>query len=391
MTVEIVRTLRATLLDPTANKQAKLRRLAETYREALCECQRASCRTTSETNSIVTPYALPYQVKDALKAYVPTISEADSVGSDPPIRFVNRAGRFDREYDRTNEFAWRVPQPGRGTDFWVPLSINPDDESRWDDLVNDKKRPGDLQLLNAGNQWRLHVAISRTVQVREIRETSTPIGIDIGEQALLTACAIDDGTPTRPIIVGGAEAKRFRKELFTTIRRRAAEWRIEERRRKFQNALTDIVERASRSTIEYVEEFDEPVIVMEDLAGIRDGLGKRDFLNRRLHSWAFSRIQGRIQDKAIEAGIPVRFVSPVHSSITCHACGSTGERPDRATFKCFTESCHITEFQSDINAAVNIAIRADLGGETGRLKPGWNDSPRDGSAGDSATGCQLTD
>ena len=32
-------------------------------------------------------------------------------------------------------------------------------------------------------------------------------------------------------------------------------------------------------------------------------------MNRRLHSWAFARLQGRIEDKATEAGIPVEILT----------------------------------------------------------------------------------
>ena len=46
--------------------------------------------------------------------------------------------------------------------------------------------------------------------------------------------------------------------------------------------------------------------------------------------------------------------------------------------------------QADINAAVSIANRPNLGGEIGRMKSDRNDSLRDGSTGDSTTGCQHT-
>ena len=170
MNVEYIRTHRTTLLDPAAHKQDKLKRLADTHRQALSECFHAGCRTMTEANSIVTPYDLPYQVKDALKAYVPTITDANNIGSDPPIRFLNRAGRFDRNPDKNHEFAWRVPQPGRGTNFWIPLCINPDDESLWADLVNDRRSSGGLQLLNTGDKWRLHVTLSRMADVRDVRK-----------------------------------------------------------------------------------------------------------------------------------------------------------------------------------------------------------------------------
>lgn len=389
MTATYVRTLRAILLDPTAKKRVKLERLEETYRGALRKCLTVGCQSMSETNTVVTPFELPYQVKDALKSYVPTIAGSESDCENSPVRFVNRAARFDRDPNRVHEFVWRVPQPGRGTDFWIPLRINPNDEPVWEDLVHKRVLPGELQLLYKGGNWRLHVAISRPIEWEGHQRAGTPIGIDIGEQSLVTACALDDETPVRPILIDGAESKRLRKELFTTVRRfqrrDVADWRIDERKRTFQNTFTDIIEQTSRSVVDYAETFDDPIIVLEDLDGFRYGLDERKFLNRRLHTWPFGRLQRRIHDKAVEAGIPVQFGSPVHSSTTCHACDVEGTRPDRGTFECTNTSCYVTEFHADINAAANMAKRADLGGETGRVKSDRDDSPQDGSAGDSAT------
>jgi len=46
--------------------------------------------------------------------------------------------------------------------------------------------------------------------------------------------------------------------------RDAAEWRIDERFDHYQNALTDIVEKASRQAVEYARGFEKTVLVMED-------------------------------------------------------------------------------------------------------------------------------
>jgi len=59
---------------------------------------------------------------------------------------------------------------------------------------------------------------------------------------------------------------------------------------------------------------------MEDLTYIRERLDYGKYMNRRLHSWAFARLQGRIEDKATEAGIPVEYVNPAYTSQTCHSC-----------------------------------------------------------------------
>ena len=217
----------------------------------------------------------------------------------------------------------------------------------------------------------------------------THIGLDIGETALITGCALKDGSPTGPFVCDGSRAKHLRKEMHTTLKRLqdrdAAEWRMDERFDHYQNALTDIVEKASRQAVEYARQFEKPVLVMENLTYIREELDYGAYMNRRLHAWAFARLQNRVEDKAREAGIPVEYVRPEYTSQTCHACGHIGNRAAQATFRCTNDECHITEFQGDINGAINVAQRADPWGESVPLKPAGNDSPRDGSACDSTT------
>ena len=160
---------------------------------------------------------------------------------------------------------------------------------------------------------------------------------------------------------------------------------MDERFDHYQNALTDIVEKASRQAVEYAQQFDNPVIVLEDLSYIRERLDYGTFMNRRLHAWAFARLQGRIEDKATELGIRVEYVNAAYTSQTCHACGRLGRREEQAEFVCPHNDCHVSEFQADINAAANIAGRVNPWGESVRWEPGRDDSPQDGSACDSAT------
>ncbi|MDZ7745878.1 MAG: IS200/IS605 family accessory protein TnpB-related protein [Halobacteriales archaeon] len=99
----------------------------------------------------------------------------------------------------------------------------------------------------------------------------------------------------------------------------------------YQNALTDIVEKASRQAVEYATAVRE--------SGVGDGEDSeyiratrlREYMNRRLHSWAFARLQGRIEDKATEAGIPVRVrESGVHlAERATRATTSVGGLPGR--------------------------------------------------------------
>ncbi|RLM83678.1 transposase, partial [Haloarcula sp. Atlit-7R] len=68
---ERIRTVVASLVEPTSHKEQKLQNLQSTYREALCEAFDANATTMTAVNDIVTPYDLPYQAKDALKRHVP--------------------------------------------------------------------------------------------------------------------------------------------------------------------------------------------------------------------------------------------------------------------------------------------------------------------------------
>lgn len=383
----VTRTLIAKLASPTAHKERKLRRLLETYREALQAAVDADADSMTKVNELVTTYDLPYQAKDALKSYVPrllTVHNAREVHDAHPLRLVNRAARFDYAEARACGFCWEVPMPGRGTNFWIPLHINPGQQDSWHELLDGEVDAGELRLLTRDGSWFLHITIKRHVAQTEISEEREPtrIGIDVGEAALVTACALVDGSPTRPLICDGAAAKQRRKLLFTTLRRlqrrEAADWRIRNLRERCRNGLTDVVEKTSARVLTYAQEFERPVLVLEDLSQIRQRFDGTPSMNRRLHGWGFSHIQRRIEAKARTAELPVQYVSPAYTSQTCHACGHLGSRPHRGTFECANDECWVSEYQADINAAVNIANRADPWGASCQLKPDDDDSSRDG-------------
>nr|WP_254547089.1 transposase [Halomarina sp. BND7] len=375
-----------------SGKELRLRRLLATYREALADAFDSGADTMGGVSDVVTPFDLPYQAKAALCSYVPKLRKtynARELDDEHPLRLTNQAAKFDRDESRHYEICWNVPQPGRGTNFWIPLRLNPDQEPLWSDLLNGDAKAGEIRLQQNRSSWVLHVAVHYEVSEPETDGDETYIGFDIGESALITGCALKRNTPTKPILESGSRARHLRKVMFTTLRRLqqrdAAEWRIDERFAHYQNALTDIVEQASRRAVEYARQFETPVIVMEDLSYIRERLDYGKFMNRRLHAWAFARLQGRIEDKATEAGIRVEYVNPAYTSQTCHACNRIGRRRTQAAFVCPHDDCHVTEFHADINAAAKVASRANPWGESVPWKPERDDSPRDGSGRDTAT------
>jgi putative transposase len=393
VTATATKTLEATLAPPTTGKEQRLQQTVATYRRALEDAFDSGAGTQSAVNDVVTPYDLSGHAKNALKSYVPKLRDTYNAGEladNHPVRFTNQGWSLDHCTDRHYEFCWRVPQAGRGNAFWIPLRINPDQEPLWFGLLDGDVSVGEFRLQEHRTNWMLHVTVEYDVPDPETPENPTYIGFDIGESKLLTGCALtDDGTPTRPYMYDGSRARHLRKEMFTTLKRlqeRDADWRIEERFEHYQNALTGIVEKASRQAVEYAQQFDNPVIALEDLSSIRENLDYGTFMNRRLHAWAFARLQGRIEDKALDAGIPVESVPPAYTSQTCHACNHIGRRPRQAEFRCTHTECWVSEYQSDINAAAKIASRVNPWGESLPWKSAADDSPQDGSTSDSATG-----
>jgi IS605 OrfB family transposase len=394
---EGAKTLEATFVTPTAHKERKLQHLYDEYHDGLHASFDAACETMGAVSDIVTPLDLPYQVKAALCNYVPQLVDeetygANSLADDHPIRFTNQAATFDYSDEREHGFTWRVPQPGKpSTNFWMPLRINPVQREHWNDLLDDDSTlsAGEIRLTPTRKSWTLHVTVKYpTEDVTEIPEDPTYVGLDIGETALITSCALKDGAPTRPTVHSGRQAKNLRKEMYTTLNRlqqRDAGWRIDERFERFSNQLDDIVEQDTTGTIEYALGFKNPVLVMEDLSYIREALDYGKFMNRRLHAWAFALIQTRIKQKAKDAGIPVVYVNAAYTSQTCHACNRLGHRRSQAEFVCPHDDCHVSVFHADISAAAKIAQKADPWGESVPWKPGRDDSPRDGSSSDGAT------
>jgi len=93
----------------------------------------------------------------------------------------------------------------------------------------------------------------------------------------------------------------------------------------------------------------------------------------RLKSWAFARLQGRIKDKTMEAGISVEYVNPAYTSQTCHSCHRIGRQNSQAEFRCPNDDCHVSTFQADINPSADITRRVDPWGKSvprGSVHPG---------------------
>ena len=387
------KTLEAYLAPPTQHKQRKLHNEHERCDKLLRRSFNNECETMTAVNEVVSGEDLNWLSKNALKQYVPNLLDKDTYNAKQladthPIRYANTAAVFDHDKDRHHEICWEVPLPGRGTNFWIPLQLNPEQEDWWHSLIDDEDESvwaGEIRLQRDGNRWVLHVAAKYEVEPDHScsceSDDVTPVGFDVGESKLLVGCALRDNAPVDPLFVDGSRVRHLRQK------QSSAEDRLKPRYAsnllddlvwgRWQDAIEDEIEKASHRAVEYTTQFENPVIVLEYLDGITDeDIGK--YWNRRLGKWLFSRLQSRIEDKAVERGIPVEYVFPHHTSKTCHACQHIGYRPHQGTFRCTNEECWVSEYQADLNASANIANRLNPWGESLPWKSAGDDSPRSG-------------
>lgn len=216
-----------------------------------------------------------------------------------------------------------------------------------------------VEMVKRGCDWYAHFILRKTVELTS--EPETIIGIDRGERNLAVTIAIFKASP-KPMkgqFWSGAEIKRTRG-LYGHIRRNLGKKKlldkikaINTKERKKVNQQLHIT---ANQIVEYTKQFHNPIIVMENLRGIRHSFNVTGELNRRFHSLPFRRLQAYIEYKANLEGIEVRYLTKAetrNTSKTCHICGNVSNIKGR-TYRC--SSCGM-EYDRDLNAAINIACR----------------------------------
>lgn len=399
---EVTKTLELRLVNPNAHKERKLCETREAYQQALQAAFDADCTSQSATNDVVVEYDLSGYAKNALKQYVPQLCsgsyDADELHDDHPVKFTNEGVQLDHKPQNALEWYVKIPHHD-DYHLWIPAHVNPDQRDWVEAVYAGDAVMGESRLFERDGTWYLHVTATRDVEEQPVASANerTPIGVDIGEASLVTVCHRDEsGSPVRPKLWAdnGKAVRRLRKTYFTATRRlqkRGSERIAESYGDALWDQIDDVFHCVTREVVEYAESVDNPVLVLEDLTYIRENMDYSVYMNRRLHGWGFAKLYAQIRYKAAEKGIPVETVNPQNTSKACHACGEHGYRPRQATFRCSNDDCWVTEYQADVNGAINIADRYRSGeshrqnDRAPRQKAGDDDSATDGA---SLTGSQ---
>jgi len=240
----------------------------------------------------------------------------------------------------------RVSTGTRGRYIWLPLCIPQKYHAR---LALAK---GDAKLFKRGDDWYVMLPIRVTPMSPGCSGEPVFIGIDLGIVRLATV-----STPDGTVFFDGREA-RHRREHFADLRRRYQKHnrpdRVKEQRGKDMRYMRDMNHKISAAIVDIALQYDNPVVCLERLDGIRNRLKGSKRFKRMVSSWAFRELINFIEYKCARYEIPVLFVDPRGTSKACSRCGhsSASNRPDQSHFRC-TECGYQTN--ADRNAALNIA------------------------------------
>ncbi|MCL9815365.1 transposase [Natronocalculus amylovorans] len=209
--------------------------------------------------------------------------------------------------------------------------------------------------------YYLHVTVKTEVEVSEPEDADTLVGVDINERNItLTALNREtmDTLGTLVLDYGSVKAERQRYHTITKRCQEHGQHSIHHQLGEKEERYTEwILHRLSRVVVEFAQQFSNPVIVFEDLTGIRDAIKYGTYMNRRLHKLPFHKFEKQVRYKATWNQIPCETVGSPYNSKSCSCCGHRGYRQGRR-FRCTNDSCAVQQDHADRNASVNVAWRA---------------------------------
>ncbi len=282
------------------------------------------------------------------------------------MRFDKRCYRLSKTTNVLTPY-WLTLSLSKGKRVSLPIVFGERQKQRIEEALRGEWKLTTVEMVKRDCEWFAHFVLKKTVEVPD--EPETVIAIDIGEHNLAVAVAIskNNSKPMKGRFWRGSEIKRIRG-LYAHIRRRLGEKKllkkIKELGRREKRKVNQQLHIIANQIIKYAEEFPKPVIVMENLNGIRRNFKKSKKLNRRFHSLPFRKLQTLIEYKALLEGINVMYLSEKETSSTsktCHRCGYVTQVKGRA-FRC--PNCGMV-YNRDLNAAVNIAYALMRGMEWG--------------------------
>jgi len=274
------------------------------------------------------------------------------------IRFDRRCYSFSKTTNVLMPY-WLTLSLNRRERVSLPIVFGEKQKHRIEEALRGEWRFATVEMVKRDGCWYVHFILEKAVEVPDEPETMIPI--DRGEHNLAVAAAISKSNPDKPIkgqFWRGQEIKQVRG-LYGHIRRKLQEKKLLKKVKGLKGKECKVNQELhiiASQIVEYAKQFSKPIIVMENLNGIRSNFKKSKKLNKRFHSLPFRKLQTYIEYKALLEGIEVRYLTMKetrNTSKTCHRCGHVAQVKGRM-FKC--PKCGM-EYDRDLNACINIAHR----------------------------------
>jgi len=228
------------------------------------------------------------------------------------IRFDKRCYEFSKTTNVLTPY-WLTLSLSRREKVSLPIVFGERQRQRIEEALRGEWQFATVDMVKRNGEWYAHFVLKKTVEVPD--EPKSVIGIDRGERNLAVAVVISKSNPDKPMkgqFWRGEEIKRVRG-LYNHVRRRLLKKKllkkVKELKGKEKRKVSQQLHIIANQIIAYAKQFPKPVIVMEDLTGIRDNFHKPRELNRRFRSLPFRKLQAYIEYKARLEGIEVRYLT----------------------------------------------------------------------------------
>jgi putative transposase len=224
-----------------------------------------------------------------------------------------------------------------------------------------------LQLKREGRRWYV-IVVSQTETV-PLASTGRSVGVDMGVARFLTTS--DGEVVANPRLLDAAQQRivdlqrRKQRARPGSGNRRRLRSALAKGWRRLGNQRRDFHHKTARKLVDSCD-----TIALEDLrvaamtasaSGTVEHPGRnvaaKAGLNRSILDAGWTQFTSILAAKAESAGRRVVLVHPGRTSIDCHACGASCDRPRQEIVVCPVHG----ELDADLNGARNIAARAGLG------------------------------
>jgi len=283
------------------------------------------------------------------------------------IRFDNRCYSFAKTTNKLTPY-WLTLSLNRKERVSLPIKFGERQQKLIEEALRGEWKFCTVEMVKRKGEWYAHFTLKKEVEL--IENVETVIGVDLGEWNVATAVAISVKNPSKPVrgkFWSGAKIREIRGK-YAHIRRSLMKKKnlkaVKRIGRKEGRIVSQQLHVIANEIVAYAKQFENPVITMEKLNGIRGNMRGSAELNRRLHSWSFRKLQQYVEYKASLEGIPVVYVDPKNTSKRCHRCGHVAQA--NREFRC--PNCGLV-YNRDLNAAINIAHALTRGMGWGSCEP----------------------